>query len=102
MPPSTGATTGASSPGQTMYEIVRGMSGLAVRASTTSRPTGTMSAPPRPCSTRGVTSSVRLVLAAQPTEARVNSAIAVRKIRRGPNLAVSQPLSGMNTARVNR
>ncbi len=66
------------------------------------RPTGTIIAPPAPCSTRMATSSPRLVLAAQPTEASVNTAIAVRNTSRLPNRRVSQPLSGMSTARVSR
>ena len=44
----------------------------------------------------------RLTLAAQPTEARVNSAIAVRNTTRFPYRLVSQPDSGISTASVSR
>jgi hypothetical protein len=60
------------------------MSSLAAVDSTMVRPTGTIIAPPAPCSTRMATSMPRLTLAAQPTDARVNSAIAVRKTTRLP------------------
>ena len=60
------------------------MSSLAAGVSTMLRPTGTIIAPPAPCSTRSATSVPRFALAAQPAEAAVNSAIAVRKITRFP------------------
>jgi len=78
------------------------MSSLAAVDSTMFRPTGTIIAPPAPCSTRIATSSPRLVLDAQPTEARVNSAIAVKNTGRFPYRLVSQPDSGISTARVSR
>ncbi len=93
-PPASGATTGASSPGQTTYEVSRSMSSLAAGDSTIVRPTGTIIAPPAPCSTRIATSMPRLTLAAQPTEARVNSAIAVRNTARFPYRRVSHPDRG--------
>jgi hypothetical protein len=66
------------------------------------RPTGTIMAPPTPCSTRIPTSSPTLVLTAQPTDARVKTVIAARKMSRFPRRRVSQPLSGISTARVSR
>ncbi|AHH98357.1 hypothetical protein KALB_4995 [Kutzneria albida DSM 43870] len=101
-PPSSGAITGATRPGHTTYAITRGMSVLAALAITTSLPTGTIIAPPTPCATRMATSWPSPALSAQPREARVNTAIAVRNTRRAPKRAVSQPLSGISTARVNR
>src|ERR1700733_5014443 len=101
-PPASGAITGASSPGHTTYDVTRSRSSLAAREITIVRPTGTIIAPPAPCSTRIPTSMPRLTLAAQPIEARVNSAIAVRKITRLPSRRVSQPDSGISTASVSR
>ena len=78
------------------------MSSLAAGDSTMVRPTGTIIAAPAPCSTRIATSIPRFTLAAQPTDARVNSAIAVRNTTRFPYRLVSQPDSGISTARVSR
>ena len=60
------------------------MSSLAAGDSTMVRPTGTIIAPPAPCSTRIAMSIPRFTLAAQPTEASVNTAIAVRNTTRFP------------------
>jgi hypothetical protein len=73
---------------------------LAVVRSTTSRPTGTIIAPPAPCRTRVAVSTSRLGAAAHAAEASVNSAIASVNTRRAPNRSASQPLIGMSTARV--
>src|SRR3954467_3135480 len=51
---------------------------------TTIRPTGTISAPPTPCSTRSATRAPRLELGAQPSDAPVKMAIAARNTRRAP------------------
>src|SRR3954471_296275 len=71
---------------------------LAVVRRTTSRPTGTIIAPPMPMRTRAATSSARLGAAAQPIEATVKTATAVVKIRRAPYRSASHPLIGMRTA----
>ncbi len=94
--------TGAIRPGQVMYAITRGRSGFSASATTISRPTGTIIAPPAPWSTRMATSVPRSVAAAQASEARVKTVMAVRKTRRAPKRAVSQPLSGISTASVSR
>jgi hypothetical protein len=83
-PPTSGATTGASSAGHTMYDTIRGMSGLAAPESATSRPTGTIIAPPAPCTTRSATRVPRSGAAAHATEASVNRAIALSRTRRAP------------------
>ena len=101
-PPASGAITGASSPGHTTYDVTRSRSSLAAREITIVRPTGTIIAPPAPCSTRIPTSMPRFTLTAQPIEARVNSAIAVRKTIRLPSRRVSQPDSGIAVASVSR
>ena len=66
------------------------------------RPTGTIIAPPAPWITRIPTSMPRLTLAAQPTDASVKMAIAVRNTTRFPYRLVSHPDSGISTARVSR
>ena len=78
------------------------MSPLSAAESTIIRPTGTIIAPPAPCSTRKATSWPSDPLAAQPIDAPVNSAIAVRKTTRLPSRLVSQPDSGISTASVSR
>ncbi|WUQ94519.1 hypothetical protein OG202_07220 [Streptomyces sp. NBC_00310] len=83
-PPSAGARTGASSPGQVSQAIARSRSGFRVERSTASLPTGTIIAPPMPCATRITTSSGSPPAAAQSAEARVNTAIAQTKTRRAP------------------
>jgi hypothetical protein len=80
--------------------MARTRSLLAVVRSTTSRPTGTIIAPPMPCRPRVATSIGRFTANAQPIEASVKIAIAVPKTRRAPNRSASQPLIGMSTARV--
>ena len=70
--------------------------------STTSRPTGTIMAPPMPCRMRAAVKLHRLSLAAHRAEARVKTTIAAAKTERAPNRSATQPLAGMNTASVSR
>jgi hypothetical protein len=83
-PPSAGATSGATRAGQVRYAMARTRSVFAVVRMTTRRPTGTIIAPPAPCSTRVATSIGRSAASAQPAEARVNTAMAVPNTRRAP------------------
>ncbi len=101
-PPRAGASTGASSAGQVRYAVASRRSRFAVARSTTSRPTGTIIAPPIPCRIRAPTSIGRLTLRAQRAEATVNVAMAPSRIRRPPKRSVSQPLTGIPTAMVTR
>ena len=55
-PPSGGPSTGPISAGMVSQAIARTRSALAVARSRTRRPTGTIIAPPRPCSVRASTS----------------------------------------------
>src|ERR1700754_2803815 len=80
--------------------MARTRSGLAVVRSTTRRPTGTIIAPPAPCSTRVAVSIGRLVASAHPAEATVNITSAAMNTRRAPKRSASQPLIGMSTASV--
>jgi hypothetical protein len=73
---------------------------LAVLASTDSRPTGVIIAAPAPCSTRNAVSTTRLTLVEHSSEAIVNTTMADRKTFLVPSRLTSQPLDGMNTARV--
>ena len=101
-PPSTGATTGAVNAGQVSRAIARTRSAFALNRSTASRPTGTIIAPPTPCSTRIATSIPNEVLNAHPSDATVNTTTAVRKTGRMPNRSAIQPLAGIRTAAVSR
>ncbi|MOA04699.1 hypothetical protein D3C78_1242690 [compost metagenome] len=75
-------------------------SGLAVLRSTTRRPTGTISAPPKPCRIRAAVKVGRLTLAAHSTDARVKISTAAAKILRAPKRLAIQPLAGINTVSV--
>ena len=64
------------------------------------RPTGTMSAPPHPCTTRLATSIGMFNAIPHRSEPAVNNPMAVKKTRRVPNRSAIQPLIGMKTARL--
>src|SRR5215472_12858049 len=68
----------------------------------TSRPTGTIMAPPSPCSTRAAVSSAALPDSPHRIEPKVNSAMAARKMVRPPKRSGAQPDTGTNTARLSR
>ena len=68
----------------------------------TSRPTGFISAPPTPCSTRVATIIESEVEAPHSAELMVKTATAVQNTVRAPNRSAIQPLIGMNTARLRR
>ena len=101
-PPASGANTGATRPGQTSSDVSRIRFEASARDSTSSLPTGTIIAPPAACSTRIPTSSGKLVEAAHPTDASVNTTIATRNVALPPKRAAIQPLSGISTASVTR
>ena len=62
----------------------------------TAENTDGMSTPPaKPCTTRQVTSAAKAVLAAQPSDAALNSEIAATKRPRIESTRVSRPVSGM-------
>jgi hypothetical protein len=96
----SGATIGAARAGQVSTAIARTRSLFSVVRRTVIRPTGTISAPPMPCTTRAAMSTGRSGLAAQASEAIVNRAIATSSTRRVPKRSASQPLSGISTATV--
>ena len=101
-PPRIGASTGAARAGQVSHAIARTRSPFALDRSTRRRPTGTISAPPTPWTTRIATSIGSDTLAAHPTDASVNTAIAAMNTLRVPNRSAIHPLTGMRTATVTR
>ena len=64
------------------------------------RETGTIMAPPTPCTTRAATRSGSVVDAAQRPDPITNMARAERKTRLVPKVSASQPLRGMSRATV--
>ena len=73
----------------------------AVRSSS-SRPTGTIIAPPKPCRMRAATRNDRLSARPHSTDATVKITIAARNTLRAPKRSAIQPLAGMNTARLSK
>ncbi len=99
-PPRVGPSSGPTSPGNAMKAMIRTNSLRGKARSTTSRPTGSISAPPSACSTRDATSWLKLVDSAQSSEPRENSTMAATKIRRLPKRSAIQPDAGINKATV--
>jgi hypothetical protein len=67
-----------------------------------SRPTGVIMAPPNPCRTRMTSIIGRLDDKPQSAEPAAKIAMATQKTTRAPSRSAIQPLTGMNTARLNR
>ena len=65
-----------------------------------SRATGSISAPPAPCSIRAATSQSSVGDTAQATEPSTNTATASRNTLSVPNRSASQPDSGISAATV--
>ena len=101
-PPSGGPRIGATRPGQVMVAIARISRGFSVARRTTSRPTGTIMAPPMPCTTRAAVKPHSPSASPHSTEAAVNTPIALANTVRLPKRSAAQPLIGMNTASVSR
>ncbi len=101
-PPSGGPTTGPSTAGTVRYDIAVTSSDLAMVFRTIRRPTGTIMAPPKPCSMREATSSGSEFENPQNTEPVVKMMIAVRNTVRAPNRSAIHPLIGIKTARLSR
>ena len=85
-----------------MKVITARNSPLGKARSTTSRPTGTSSAPPTPWTTRAATSTCRLGDTAQASEPRLNSPIAHRNTVLVPKRSASHPEAGISKATVSR
>jgi hypothetical protein len=80
-PPTGGPSMKATSPGQVRMAMARTMPSLGVPRSTSMRPTGTIIAPPMPCSVRASVKLHRPCAAAQASEASVNTAMASENTR---------------------
>ncbi len=63
------------------------------------RPTGTIIAPPTPCTKRASTSVVSEVEAAHSSEPAMKMMMAARNTVRAPKRSATQPQMGMNTPR---
>ena len=70
--------------------------------SSTSRPTGTIIAPPIPCTIRATTSIGSEFDSPQAIEPSVNTTIAPLNTWRAPKRSAVHPLIGMKTARLSR
>ena len=70
--------------------------------SRTSRPTGTIIAPPMPWMIRAPTNSHNVLEKPHRIEPSVKTTMAERKIVRAPNLSAAQPLAGMKMASESR
>ncbi len=101
-PPTGGPTTGPISAGMVSHAIAATSSCFGTVRSSTSRPTGTIMAPPMPCRIRASTSTPSEFAWPQAIEPRVNTTMAARNTVRVPNRSAIQPLAGMNTARLSR
>ena len=99
-PPASGPSIGPISAGMATKLMARTSSDLAKERTSVRRPTGTIIAPPNPCSTRNATS--RWMLRARPhrSEPNANTPMAPANTRRVPKRLAIQPLTGMNTARL--
>ena len=83
-PPSGGPTTGPISAGMVSHAIAATIWCLGTERSSTSRPTGTIIAPPMPCRMRDPTRKDRLSARPHSTEPMVNTRMAARKTLRAP------------------
>ena len=97
-PPSTGPSIGPSIAGTVSQLSARTSSDFSTLRSSTSRPTGTIIAPPTPCTKRPATSSPSPSLAAQPSEPSRNTPIAPMNTGLAPKRSATQPLTGMKIA----
>ncbi len=97
-PPSTGPTTGAIRAGQVSSAVAASRSAFRALRRTTIRPTGVISAPPRPWTARAAVNCQRLCENPQASEARVKTTMAPANTRLGPSRSATHPLNGTNAA----
>ena len=101
-PPSGGPSTGATSAGQVRIAMALIRRSFGVARSTTRRPTGTIIAPPMPCSTRSAVKSADRWRRRSSTDASVKITMAAANTRRAPKRSATQPLIGISTPSVSR
>ncbi|MDT4842412.1 hypothetical protein D3C72_1335180 [compost metagenome] len=97
-PPSVGPSSGPMSPGMATKLIACRNSPRGTVRSSARRPTGSSSAPPRPCTTRAATSCPSPCESAHSTEPAANSTMAQKKTRRVPKRSAIQPEAGISIA----
>ena len=97
-PPSGGPITGPISAGTVTHAIALTSALLSIERSSTSRPTGVIIAPPRPCRMRAITKCVTEDDSAQPIDPSMKTPMAIENTIRAPKRSAVQPLAGMNTA----
>ena len=100
--PLGGPITGPSRPGIVSQVVAEMSSSLRTPRSSSSRPTGTIMAPPMPCTIRAATSAPKLSAAPQAAEAALKTTIAIRKTRLAPKRSATQPEAGMKTVSATR
>jgi hypothetical protein len=101
-PPSGGPAKGPISAGTVRKAIAPKSSLFGTSRRMMMRPTGTISAPPSPCTALAATSSPSEFEKPQAIDAAVKMAIARRNTARAPQRSASQPLIGMKIARLSR
>jgi hypothetical protein len=85
-----------------MKASARTRSPLGAARITTMRPTGTIMAPPMPCTERQKTNWPSELEKAHPTDAIMKTPRARRNVVHEPTRSATQPLTGMKTARLTR
>ncbi len=88
--------------GVSSHAIAAIRSVLSVERSRISRPTGTIMAPPMPCTMRASTSTSTESASAQAADPSVNTTMATRNTVLAPSRSAIWPLAGMNKARLNK
>jgi len=97
-PPTGGPTSGPTSAGTVSHAMALTSSRFGVARTSTRRATGVIIAPPTPCAKRASTKSISDPEIAQAMEPRMNTPMAMRKMRLAPWRSASQPLIGMKMA----
>ena len=93
-PPIGGPTSGPTRPGAEMKFMARTRSLRSTERSTTRRPTGDISAPAMPCSTRQAVNSGNELEKPHRVEDSVNRATAAQNTLRAPKRSAIQPPAG--------
>ena len=101
-PPSGGPRTGPTSAGMVTQAMALIICAFDTVRSSRSRPTGSIIAPPRPCTMRARTRNQSEGAKPHSTEPSVKMTMAARNTARLPRRSATQPLTGMNTDRLIR
>ena len=97
-PATTGPMMGPMRAGMPMSAMAEMSSDFGTERTRIRRPTGTIMAPPMPCTTRASSNHSKVGASPQPMEARVKMMMASRKMVRAPNLSATQPDTGRKAA----